>query len=198
MKTEMDSLTFIRKLCFFVLNNLITVLVIYFLYTAYTYTKALDTCNCVSALKPTIAQIRKLEGYFIIIQVAGLVLNVLMQVVFYVMTPAFFVELLLENTWLVYAVGLVLCVYAVFLLTIMITFITNVIEFGKAMPPSCKCAFTWQRDILYVQAGLYGLSATVLVLGFFSASFPVRAMVAALGVSSGSFFKALSRKKKQK
>jgi len=137
-----------------------SVIVLFFLNYAYSYTKSLEKCSCVSFLKSNITNIKNIELFLIAIQIIGIFMNIGIYI-----SNIDVQNIAITNPKIM---GSFLTIYLFVLITILINFIYNVYVFGTQMPTNCDCANKWQKDILYIQAAIYSFTtiSTVFLLFF--------------------------------
>jgi len=117
-----------------------SLIILFFLYRAYTYLGSLDKCECISKVYPQ--NLLHAELFIITLSVIGIASSIVSN--FYgkniiVLPPAL--------------MGL----FALIILCVYIYFIYNAFEFSKTVKESCDCSNKWQKDIIYIQAIYYSI-----------------------------------------
>jgi hypothetical protein len=135
----------------FILNLILSFVILYFLYYAYNYTKSLEHCECVSALKHNIDSIKNIEFILIIINIIGIILNI--SVHLFKFSIFKYATTFIPLIWF----------YMIFMVFMIVIFVYNVYVFGANLSTNCDCANKWQKDILFIQSGLYSLSALMVI-----------------------------------
>lgn len=148
------------------ISSFITLAILYYIYT---YAKNLDDCKCTSFLKPKIDNIKNIEFIFICMSVVTIVINILVNILGF----NFKNVTLIKNTGMLKAIYVVL---SLILYIILINFIYNVYEFGTQLPPDCNCADKWQKDILFIQAGLYSIITIFATIMLSSSIYHIRSV----------------------
>ena len=118
----------------------ISLIVLFFLYRAYTYLGSLDKCECISKVYPK--HLLHAELFFITLSVIGIAISIVSNIYgknIVVLPPA--------------AMGM----FALVILSVYIYFIYNAFEFSKTVKESCDCSNKWQKDIIYIQAIYYSI-----------------------------------------
>jgi len=126
---------------------ILSVIIIYFLYAAYDYGNKLTSCNCAESAKSNITNIKYTEIFLIVVQVVGILINILNY------------KMSLQYLHLY-------TIYLIVMFIILVVFIYNIYVF-VSKTDSCYCTNTWQKHILYVQAVVYSISSLLIMLGMF-------------------------------
>ncbi len=126
---------------------ILSLIIIYFLYAAYDYGNKLTSCNCAESVKSNITNIKYTEIFLIVMQVVGILINLLNYKMNLQYFPLFII-------------------YLIVVFIVLVVFIYNIYIF-VSKTDSCYCTNTWQKHILYVQAIIYSISSLVIMLGGF-------------------------------
>lgn len=138
------------------ISILVSIIILFFTYSAYNYTKNLEECECVSSLKSNIDRIENIELFLIVMQVIGISTNIIVHLF------GFDYKKMKKSSLKIF--GILMGIYGIILISILINFIYNVYTFGTNLPSNCGCADKWQKDILYVQAGWYSFTTISAIL----------------------------------
>jgi hypothetical protein len=148
---------------------IIHLIVLWFMYKAFTYLTVLQDCSCASSVREYVTNIRSAQYFLVFLSLLGLLPSLLsifvsktssiMMVVNYIRRPH---------------IGIVSFIYALFMLYVYYFFVTNVYQFHLNMPSGCECINKWPIDVLYLQAinyfillSLVFISMLLLIVGFF-------------------------------
>ena len=126
---------------------IVSLIIIYFLYAAYNYGNKLTSCNCAESVKSNITNIKYTEIFLIVMQVVGILINLLNYNMNLQYLPLY-------------------TIYLIVMFIILVVFIYNIFVF-VSKTNSCYCTNTWQKYILYVQAVIYSISSLLIMLGVF-------------------------------
>ena len=128
-----------------VINIIISLVIIYFLYAAYQYGVDLANCKCVESVKENIYFIKNIEIILIAISLFGILGNILGSI---------YDKFIKKNMLKVLPFFII---YLITMFIILVFFVYNVYVFATNTG-NCECADQWQKNILYIQSIVYSFS----------------------------------------
>jgi hypothetical protein len=148
---------------------IVHLIVLWFMYKAYTYLTVLQDCSCASSVREYVTNIRSAQYFLVFLSLLGLLPSLLS--IFVSKTSSIMVALEYIRRP---HIGILSTLYALFMLYVYYFFVTNVHQFHLNVPSGCECINKWPIDILYLQAinyfillSLVFISMLLLIVGFF-------------------------------